>query len=81
MTGCTSGGYDQLETSPETIEHELRHAVYERRQTDRLMETYSIDTRSSRCNNALAYNGRNGSCLYAYVAGYLIRGEAQMAYN
>ena len=34
MTGCTSGGYDQLETSPETIEQELRPAVCERRQTD-----------------------------------------------
>ena len=43
MTGCTSGGYDQLETSPETIEQELRPAVCERRQTDRLMENYSID--------------------------------------
>ena len=37
MTGCTSGGYDQLETSPETIEQELRTP------TDRLMENYSID--------------------------------------
>ena len=27
MTGCTSGGYDQLETSPETTEQELRPAV------------------------------------------------------
>ena len=26
VTGCTSGGYDQLETSPETIEQELRPA-------------------------------------------------------
>ena len=43
MRGCTSGGYDQLETSPETIEQELRPAVCERRQTDRLMENYSID--------------------------------------
>ena len=34
MTGCTSGGYDQLETSPEAIEQELRPAVCERRQTD-----------------------------------------------
>ena len=44
MTGCTSGGYDQLETSPETIEQELRPAVCEHRQTDRLMENYSIDS-------------------------------------
>ena len=43
MTGCTLGGYDQLETSPETIEQELLPAVCERRQTDRVMENYSID--------------------------------------
>ena len=42
MTGCTSGGYDQLETSPETIEQELRPAVL-RTPTDKLMENYSID--------------------------------------
>ena len=29
-----SRGYDQLETSPEAIEQELRPAVCERRQTD-----------------------------------------------
>ena len=34
VTGSTSGGYDQLETSPETIEQELRPVVCERRQTD-----------------------------------------------
>ena len=34
VTGYTSGGYDQLETSPEAIEQELRPAVCERRQTD-----------------------------------------------
>ena len=34
MTGCTSGGYDQLETSSETIKQELRPAVCEHRQTD-----------------------------------------------
>ena len=33
MTGCTSGGYNQFETSPEAIEQELRPAVCERRQT------------------------------------------------
>ena len=43
MTVCTSGGYDQLKTSPDTIEQELRPAVCELRQTDRLMENYSID--------------------------------------
>ena len=34
VTECTSGGYDQFETSPEEIEQELRPAVCERRQTD-----------------------------------------------
>ena len=34
MTGSTSGGYDQFETSSEAIEQELRPAVCERRQTD-----------------------------------------------
>ena len=34
VTGCTSGGYDQFDTSPEAIEQELRPAVCERRQTD-----------------------------------------------
>ena len=43
MTGCTSGGYDQLEISPETIEQELRPAFCNRRQTDILMEKYSIE--------------------------------------
>ena len=33
VTGCTSGGYDQFEISPEAIEQELRPAVCERRQT------------------------------------------------
>ena len=32
-TGCTSGGCDQFETSPETIEQELRPALCERSQT------------------------------------------------
>ena len=31
MTGCTSGGYDQLDTSPEAIEQELQPAVCEHR--------------------------------------------------
>ena len=43
MTGCTVRRYEQLETSPETIEQELRPAVCERRLTDRLKENYSID--------------------------------------
>ena len=41
MTGCTSGVYDQLETSPEAIEQELRPAVCERRQT--FKANYSVD--------------------------------------
>ena len=48
MTGCTVRRYEQLETSPETIEQELRPAVCEHRQTDRqtnrLKENYSIDS-------------------------------------
>ena len=43
MTGCTVSRYAQLETSPETIEQELRPAVCEHRQTERLKENYSID--------------------------------------
>ena len=42
MTVGTSGGYDRLETSPETIEQELRPAVCERRQADRFKENYSM---------------------------------------
>ena len=41
MTGCTVSRYEQFETSPETIEQELRPAVCERRQT--LKENYCID--------------------------------------
>ena len=40
MIGCTSGGYDQLDTSPEAIEQELRPAVCENRQ---IKANYSID--------------------------------------
>ena len=43
MTGCTARRYDQFETSPEAIKQELRPAVCERRQTDRLKANYSID--------------------------------------
>ena len=43
MTKSTSGGGDQFETSPEAIEPELRTALCERRQTDRLKTNYSID--------------------------------------
>ena len=42
MTGCTVRRYEQLKTSSETIEQELRPAVCERWQTDR-QENYSID--------------------------------------
>ena len=48
MTGCTSGGYDQFETSPEAIEQELRPAVCERRQTD-LRQIIVYITESERC--------------------------------
>ena len=45
MRGYTVRRYEQLETSPETIEQELRPAVCANtdRQTDRLKENYSID--------------------------------------
>ena len=42
VTGCTVRRYKQLETSPEMIEQELRPAVCEHRQTDRLNENYSM---------------------------------------
>ena len=57
MTGCTIRRYDQLETSPETIEQELRPAVCERRQTDRLMENYSIDKGPFKCYEYDYVNG------------------------
>ena len=44
MTKSTSGGCDQFETSPEAIDQELRPALCERRQTDRLKTNYRIDT-------------------------------------
>ena len=43
MTGYTVRLYEQLETFPETIEQELRPAVCEHRQTDKLKENYSLD--------------------------------------
>ena len=43
MTGCTSGGYDQFETSPESIKQDcdLQFA-----NVDRLTTNYSIDLHS-----------------------------------
>ena len=46
MTGCTSGGYDQLETSPEAIEQELRPAL-QSANADRFKANYSVDLLSS----------------------------------
>ena len=43
MTGCTSGGYDQLETSPEAFEIEFATCSL-RTPTDRLKANYSVDT-------------------------------------
>ena len=43
VTKSTSGEYGQFETSPDAIEPELRTALCERRQTDRLKTNYSID--------------------------------------
>ena len=42
MTGCTVRRYEPLETSPETIEQELRQVCSLRTPTDRLKENYSI---------------------------------------
>ena len=47
MAGCTVRQYEQLDTSPETIEQELRPAVCEHRQTDRPKDNYSIDIANS----------------------------------
>ena len=41
MTGWTVIRYEKFETSPETIEQELRSAVCEK--SDRCKENYSID--------------------------------------
>ena len=43
VTKSTSGGCDQFETSPEAIDQELRPALCERRQTDRLKTNYRVD--------------------------------------
>ena len=43
VTKSTSGGCGQFETSPEVIEPEIRTALCERRQTDRLKTNYRID--------------------------------------
>ena len=45
--------YEQLETSPETVEQELRPAVCEYRQTDRLKENYNTKF----CYNIIYYYG------------------------
>ena len=55
MTKNTSGGCDQFETSPEAIEPELRTALCERRQTDRLKTNYSIDVWFLLCIYFLEY--------------------------
>ena len=47
VTGYTVRRCEQLETFPETIKQELRPAVCERSQTDRLKENYSISQSAS----------------------------------
>ena len=42
MKGRNVSRYELFEISPETIEQELRRAVCEQQQTDRLKENYSI---------------------------------------
>ena len=39
----TVSRYEQFETSPETIEQELRPVVCEQRQTERIKENYKLD--------------------------------------
>ena len=52
MTGCTVSRYEQFETSPETIEQELRPAVCEHRPTDirRIRPTRQV-TRATHVRN------------------------------
>ena len=59
MTKSTSGGCDQFETSPDAIEPELRTALCERRQTDRLKTNYSIDGGKMSMNGDEAHNQRS----------------------
>ena len=47
VTKGTSGGCGQFETSPEAIEPEIRTALCERRQTDRLKTNYRIDNNNN----------------------------------
>ncbi len=62
MAGCTVRRYEQLETSPETIEQELRPAVCEHRQTDRRKENYGIDVNIV-INECYDFRLNNGSGL------------------
>ena len=67
MTGCrpTVRRYEQLETSPETIEQELRPAVCERRQTDRLKDNFSIcDSDCNKEDNLSSRSLHAGKCYH-----------------
>ena len=72
VTGCTVRRYEQLETYPETIEQELRPAVCEHRQTDRLKENYNIDNhlglQSTCSNNKYPKTNVNKSNSSAYMS-------------
>ena len=67
MTGCTSGGYDQLETSPETIDQELPPAVCERRQTDLWRIIVRFHSLWPLCNNLFITFKRFPTTRDAYV--------------
>ena len=63
VTKSTSGGCGQFETSPEAIEPEIRTALCERRQTDRLKTNCRIDVRthvaSGPCSDVFAFGKSN----------------------
>ena len=87
MTGCTSGGYDQFETSPEAIEQELRPAVCERRQIDLRQIIVWICCSLSDMSGCCSYNepsslkaesaskARFLQCIVSYLFYYLFIGS------
>ena len=58
VTGCTVRRYEQLETSPEMIEQELRPAVCEHQQTDLRSIILQIDINKNRACD---------SCLFVHI--------------
>ena len=66
MTKSTSGGCGQFETSPETIDPELRTAFCERGQTDRLKTNYSVDTGITEIHPGMS-NLYNANLCYTFL--------------